>query len=134
MSKLIFEVSGSSSAAVHAAVLRKSPKSENMKLGITVSKSMTHNTLPSLSKRMLFTFVSQWQMRFGRTPSRNICSALHISMLFSSISSIMAITSSLWSGSLSIGCLPSPSSGSSILQNLSFSTASMSWLILNSML
>ena len=90
MRKAILSKSGSSSGAVLAAERKKSPTSEQTKLGITVSRSITHNTLSSISNSMLLTFVSQWQIRFGNLPSRYRRSARHIS----SASFSMAATAS----------------------------------------
>ena len=83
----------SSSLPVLAAERRKSPKSEKMKLGMTVSRSITQSTLPSSSNNMLLTLVSQWQIRFGSLPSRNSLSALHISSASFSMASTMSCTS-----------------------------------------
>lgn len=78
-----------------SAERRKSPKSEKTKLGMVVSKSITHSTFPSLSNNMLDTFVSQWQIRFGSFPSRYRRSAAHISSASFSISSTSDCTFSI---------------------------------------
>ena len=62
---------------------------------MVVSKSITHNTFPSLSNNMLDTFVSQWQIRFGSFPSRYRRSAAHISSASFSISSTSDCTFSI---------------------------------------
>ena len=115
--KSTFSQAGSSSATVLAAVRRKSPKSEKTKDGIMVSKSMMQSTLPFSSNIMLLTFVSQWQMRLGRMPSRYMRSALHISSSYGRRSARMAWTS-----------------GSAMRPAASASTASCSWRARSSML
>ena len=87
--------SSSSSAPVLPAVRIKSPMSDKTNPGITVSRSMTQSTSSvSASNSILFTFVSQWFVRFFSFPSRYRRSWMHIASARFSISSTSSFTSS----------------------------------------